>query len=55
MYCTYNTDILSSAEIKDLIELFEEHDEVFLLKDNEVYKLHITRENIHKLLTKYGC
>lgn len=49
MYCTYKTDILLSAEIKDLVELFEEHDQVFILKDNEVYKLHITKENIHKL------
>jgi hypothetical protein len=49
MYCTYKTDILLSAEIKDLVELFEGHDQVFILKDNEVYKLHITKENIHKL------
>ena len=49
MYCTYKTDILLSAEIKELVELFEGHDQVFILKDNEVYKLHITKENIHKL------
>jgi hemin uptake protein HemP len=25
------------------------HDQVFILKDGEVYKLHITKENVHKL------
>jgi hypothetical protein len=49
MYCTYKTDILLSAEIKDLVELFEGHDQVFILKQDDVYKLHITKENVHKL------
>ncbi|HEX7256857.1 MAG TPA: hypothetical protein VF242_02245 [Nitrososphaeraceae archaeon] len=49
MYCTYKTDTLLSAEIKDIVELFEGHDQVFILKEEEVYKLHITKENVHKL------
>jgi hypothetical protein len=49
MYCTYKTETLLSAEIKDLVELFEGHDQVFILKDDDVYKLHITKENVHKL------
>lgn len=49
MYCTYKTETLLSAEIKDLVELFEGHDQVFLLKQDDVYKLHITKENVHKL------
>jgi hypothetical protein len=49
MYCAYRTDNLLNSEIKDLIELFELHDQVFILKEDEVYKLHITKENIHKL------
>ncbi len=49
MYCTYKTDNLLNSQIKDLIELFEMHDQIFILKDDEVYKLHITKENIHKL------
>jgi len=32
-----------------MIELFEMHDQIFILKDAEVYKLHITKENVHKL------
>jgi hypothetical protein len=48
MYCMYKTETLLSAEIKDL-ELFEGHDQVFILKQDDVYKLHITKENVHKL------
>jgi len=49
MYCTYKTSNLLNAEIEDLIELFETHDQIFILKGDEVYKLHLTKENVHKL------
>jgi hypothetical protein len=49
MYCVYKSDNLFNSEIKDLLELFEIHDQIFILKENEVYKLHITKENVHKL------
>jgi len=49
MYCTYKTETLLRSEIKDLVTLFERHDQVFILKDDDVYKLHITKENVHKL------
>ena len=49
MYCAYKTDNLLNSEIKDLIELFEMHDQIFILKEYEVYKLHLTKENVHKL------
>jgi hypothetical protein len=49
MYCTYKTNNLLNSEIKDLIELFEMHDQIFILKEDEVYKLHVTKENVHKL------
>ncbi len=49
MYCTYKTDNLLNSEIKDLIQLFEMHDQIFILKEDEVYKLHITKENVLKL------
>jgi len=48
MYCTYKTDTLLNVEIKDMIEIFEMHAQIFILKD-DVYKLHITEENVHKL------
>ncbi len=50
MYCTYKTYNLLNSEIKDLIELFEMHDQIFILKEDEVYKLYITKENVHKLV-----
>jgi hypothetical protein len=49
MYCTYKTEILLNSEIKDMIELFEMHDQIFIVKNNEIYKLHVTKENVHKL------
>ncbi len=49
MYCAYKTDNLLNSDIKDLIELFEMHDQIFIVKEDEVYKLHITKENVHKL------
>ena len=49
MYCVLKTDNLLNSEIKDLIELFEMHDQIFILNEDKVYKPHITKENIHKL------
>gem|GEM_PF-351350 len=48
-YCTYKTPTLLSSEIKDILELFELHDQIFLLNRDEVHKLHVTKENVHKL------
>lgn len=48
VFCTYRTDTLLSAEINSIIDLFELHDQVFILKDYDIYKLHITKENAHK-------
>ena len=49
MYCAYKTDNLLNSDLKDLIELLEMHDQIFILKEAEVYKLYLTKENIHKL------
>lgn len=49
MYCAYKTDNILNLQIKHLIELFEMHDQIFILKEDEVYKLHVTKENVHKL------
>lgn len=48
-YCTYKTKTLLSSEIKNLLELFDLHDQIFLLNKDEVHKLHVTKENTHKL------
>ena len=49
IYCNYQTENLLSSDVKNMIELFELHDQVFILNNAEVYKLHITKENVHKL------
>jgi hypothetical protein len=49
VYCNYKTENLLNSDIKNMIELFEMHDQVFILKGAEVYKLHTTKENVHKL------
>jgi hypothetical protein len=50
MYCAYKTDNLLNSEIKHPVELFELHDQIFVLNEGKVYKLHLTKENVHKLL-----
>ena len=52
VYCSYKTDTLLKSEIENLIELFEMHDQIFLLKNDECEKLHITKENVHKSVLK---
>lgn len=49
MYCLYKTNTLLNLELREMIELFEMHDQIFIVKDHEVYKLHVTKENVHKL------
>ncbi len=48
MFCTYRTDTLLGADMTSILELFELHDQVFVLKESEVYKLHVTKESTHK-------
>ena len=50
MFCPYKTPDLLSAGIEDMIELFEEHDQIFILKGNKVYKLHLSLESTHKMI-----
>lgn len=49
-FCNYRLDTLLSAGINDLMELFSHHDQVFVLKDKELVKMHITRESVQKLI-----
>ena len=50
MFCPYKTSNLLSAGINDIVGLFEEHDQIFVLKEDKVYKLHLTLESIHKMI-----
>lgn len=49
-FCNYRLETLLSAGVSDMLELFEHHDQVFILKDREIVKLHVTRETVQKLL-----
>ena len=49
MFCPYKTSDLLSIEISDMMELFEEHDQIFVLRQDKVYKLHLTLESVHKM------
>lgn len=50
VFCGYEMSNLFNASTSEIIEMFDSHDQVFLLKDNQILKIHLTRENIHKLL-----
>ena len=39
---------LLGADMTSILDLFEMHDQVFVLKESEVYKLHVTKESVHK-------
>ncbi len=49
MFCPYKASDLIKSDIANMIELFLMHDRVFVIKDDDIYKLHITKESIHKI------
>ncbi len=49
MFCPYKASDLMSSDITDMIELFLMHDRIFVLKNDDIYKLHLTKESIHKI------
>ena len=49
MFCPYKASDLMNSGITDMIELFLMHDRIFVVKNDDVYKLHITKESIHKI------
>ena len=49
MFCPYKASDLMKSDITDMIELFMMHDRIFVLKNDDIYKLHITKESIHKI------
>jgi hypothetical protein len=50
VFCAYEMTNLINASTSEMIQMFDSHDQVFLLNDNQIFKIHITKENIHKLL-----
>jgi len=49
MFCPYKASDLMNSDITDIIELFLMHDRIFILKNDDIYKLNITKESIHKI------
>lgn len=48
VFCAYKAENLFGASIKDLITILDFHDQVFIIENEQIYKLHLTKENIHK-------
>ena len=49
MFCPYKASNLMNSDITNMIELFMMHDKIFVVKNDDIYKLHITKESIHKI------
>ncbi len=49
MFCPYKASDLMNSDITNMIELFLMHDRIFVLKNDDIYKLNITKESIHKI------
>lgn len=50
VFCAYKASNLLGASISDLIKIFDLHDQIFIITNEQIYKLHLTKENVHKLL-----
>lgn len=48
-FCPYKAEDVMSSSVSDTMELFLIHDSFYILKDNELYKFHVTKESPHKL------
>ncbi|MFB5617890.1 MAG: hypothetical protein ACE5Q4_04445 [Nitrosopumilus sp.] len=48
MFCSYKGSDLMNSDITDMIDLFLMYDRIFVLKNDDTYKLNIAKESIHK-------
>lgn len=48
-FCPYKAEDVMKSSLSDTMELFLMHDPFYILKKNELYKLHVTKESPHKL------
>ena len=48
-FCPYKIKDLLNSSVSNIVALFDAHQQIFVLKNNELYKLYITKESIHKL------
>lgn len=49
VFCPYKAQDVMSSSVAETMELFLMHDPFYILKDNELYKFHVTKESPHKL------
>ena len=49
MFCPYKASDLMNSDITNMIELLLMHDRIFIIKNDDIYKLHVTKESIHKI------
>lgn len=50
VFCAYKIDDLLKSAITGMINLFDLHEQIFMLKGEQIYKIHCNKESIHKLI-----
>ncbi|MEW6042988.1 MAG: hypothetical protein AB1608_01880 [Thermoproteota archaeon] len=48
-FCPYRAENVLSSSVAEAMELFLMHDPFYILKENELYKFHVTKESPHKI------
>lgn len=48
-HCVADSKNIITGSLEDALELFQTHDQVYIAKKDGLHKIHVTRENIHKL------
>jgi hypothetical protein len=49
VFCAYRIDNLIKTAITGMIEIFDLHEQIFMLKKDQIYKVHCNKESMHKL------
>ena len=48
-HCVAKANTFFSHDVDEMLEFFSIHDQVFIIQDDKLHKLHLSHENIHKL------
>ena len=48
-YCLVNYKNVLTGNMDELLDFFETHDQVFIVRKNGLFKIHVSEESIHKL------
>lgn len=49
VFCAYRIDDLIKTAITGMIEIFDLHEQIFMLKGEQIYKVHCNKESVHTL------